>query len=87
MTDDETNKISIRVSPEVKKALEGIQHLGKLNGVADAVRRAIGDELFLQEQMAEGWQVILRKDGKFRKVIWSKTCCPEVYRQMLAPQP
>jgi hypothetical protein len=68
----EAGRISIRVSPEVKKALEEIQLLGKLNSIADAVRRAIGDELFLQEQMAQGWQVVLRKDNKFREVVWPK---------------
>jgi hypothetical protein len=69
---DKSVRISMRVSPEVKAALERIQHLAKLNSITDVVRRSIGDELFLQEQMADDWKVLLQKDNTYREVVWPK---------------
>ena len=73
-SDNQTNsgRLSIRISPEVRQALEEIQRLGKLNSVADAVRRAIGDELFLPEQMNDGWNVLLQRGNTYRQVVWPK---------------
>jgi hypothetical protein len=65
-------RLSLRVAPEVKDALDRIQKLGKMNSIADAMRRAIGDELFLQEQMAEGWKVLVEKGNVIREVVWPK---------------
>jgi hypothetical protein len=70
-TGDESGRISIRVSPEIKAALQEIMRLGKMRSLADAVRRSIGDELFLQQQMEEGWHVLLEKDNKYREIKWS----------------
>jgi monoamine oxidase len=65
-------RLSLRVAPEVKEALDRIQELGGMNSIADAIRRAIGDELFLQEQMAERWKVLLERDNVIREVVWPK---------------
>jgi hypothetical protein len=68
----ESIRLSIRISPEVKAALDRIMELGKLNSIADAVRRSIGDELFLQEQMAAGWKVLVQQDNSYREVVWPR---------------
>lgn len=68
----ESIRLSIRISPEVKAALDRIMELGKLGSIADAVRRSIGDELFLQEQMNAGWKVLVQKDNTYREVVWPK---------------
>ncbi len=68
----EAVRLTIRLSPEARDALEQIKKLGNLHNLQDAVRRAIGDELFLQEQMADGWNVLLEKDSKYREVVWPK---------------
>jgi Arc/MetJ-type ribon-helix-helix transcriptional regulator len=65
-------RLTIRLSPEARAALEEVVRLGKLRNVQDAVRRAIGDELFLQQQMADDWKVVLQKDNKYREVVWPK---------------
>ena len=56
----------------MKAALEEIVRLGRMKSLADAVRRSISDELFLQQEMAEGWHVLLEKDNKYREVRWPK---------------
>ena len=65
-------RLSIRVGPEVKEAIDRIQKLGRMNSIAEALRRAIGDELFLQEQKEQGWKVLVEKDNVIREVVWPK---------------
>ena len=67
-----TVRLSLRVAPEVKEALDRIQRLGRMTSIADAMRAAIRDELFLQEKMAEDWKVLLEKDNVIREVVWPK---------------
>jgi len=59
-----------RAPPEVMEALKEIRRLGRLNSAAEAAGRAIANELFLQQQMAQGWQVMLRKGTELREVVW-----------------
>jgi hypothetical protein len=68
----ESVRLSVRISPEVRDAINKIMALGKMGSVAEALRRAIGDELFLQEQKADGWKVLVTKDNQYREVVWPK---------------
>jgi hypothetical protein len=63
--------ISIRLSPQARQAVEEIMNLAGLKTVQEAVRRAIGDELFLQQQRRVGWRVLLRKGHDIRELVWS----------------
>jgi hypothetical protein len=63
----EDKRVSIRLSPQ---AAEEIKKLGGFNTTGEAIRRAIGDELFLLRQKSEGWTVLLRKGNDFKEIVW-----------------
>ena len=62
--------MAIRLSPAAKKAVEEIQASGGFRTTQDAIRRAIADELFLQQRQREGWTIILRKGNDYRELVW-----------------
>ena len=62
--------MAIRLSPAAKKAVEEIQASGGFRTMQDAIRRAIADELFLQQRQREGWTIILRKGNDYRELVW-----------------
>lgn len=66
----ETDRLTIRLSPTAKDAVDEIMKLGKFNTPQEAIRRAISDERFLQRWMNEGWDVILRKGKDYRELVW-----------------
>ena len=57
-------RISIRLSPQARQAVEEIMQLGGFATIQDAVRRAISDELFLLKERKDKWKVLLEKDNK-----------------------
>jgi Arc/MetJ-type ribon-helix-helix transcriptional regulator len=67
---DTEERITIRLSPEARDAVNEIMRLGKFRTIQEAVRRAIGDELFLQQEREKGWTVLLRKDNEYRELVW-----------------
>jgi Arc/MetJ-type ribon-helix-helix transcriptional regulator len=69
--DQEAHRITIRLSPEAKKALEEIVELGHMASIQEAVRRAIGDELYFIKERRDGWKVLLQKGNKYREVVWT----------------
>ncbi len=68
---DESYRVTIRLSPEAKKALDQIVELGHMSSIQEAVRRAIGDELYFLKERREGWKVLLQKGNKYREVVWT----------------
>jgi hypothetical protein len=66
----EEARITIRLSPQARQAVEEVMKLGGFKTIQEAVRRAIGDELFLLQQRKEGWTVMLRKGNEAREMIW-----------------
>ena len=68
--DNGESRISVRMSPQAREALDQIMELGGYKTIQEAIRRAIGDELFLQQQIAKGWTVLLRKDNEYRELVW-----------------
>jgi hypothetical protein len=66
-------RISIRLSPAARRAVEDIKDLGGFETIQEAVRRAIGDELFLQQQRKQGWTVQLRKGNEYKELVWPST--------------
>jgi hypothetical protein len=66
----EDTRISVRLSPAARQAVEQIQALGGFPTIQEAVRRAIGDELFLLQQTKDGWTVLLRKGNEFKQLVW-----------------
>lgn len=60
----------IYLSPEALQAAEQIRDLAKLGSVEDAIRIALGDELYLQQQIANGASVVLKTKDKFWELNW-----------------
>jgi hypothetical protein len=72
MNEAPSERISIRLSPEAKAAVEEIMKLGGFRTIQDAVRHAIADELFLQRERKNGWTVLLRRDNEYRELVWPR---------------
>ena len=66
----ESDRLTIRLSPAAKEAVEEIQRLGGFKTPQEAIRRAIGDERFLQQKQDEGWEILLRKGKDYRTLVW-----------------
>jgi Arc/MetJ-type ribon-helix-helix transcriptional regulator len=64
-------RISVRLSPQAKEAVDQIMQLGGFKTFQEAIRRAIGDELFLLQQQKEGWKILLRKGNEYRELVWA----------------
>lgn len=64
-------RVSVRLSPAARRAVEEIMELGGFKTIQEAVRRAIGDELFLHQQKKLGWTVLLRKGNEYKELVWS----------------
>ena len=70
MANETDPRLTIRLSPAAREAVDEIQRLGKFKTPQEAIRRAIADERFLQKWMTEGWDVILRKGKSYRELVW-----------------
>jgi hypothetical protein len=44
--------------------------LGDMETMQEAIRRAIGDELFLMTERQAGWKVLLQRGNRYREVNW-----------------
>ena len=45
--------------------------LGDYKSLQEAIRRAISDELFLQQARKDGWTVLLKKGSDSRELVWA----------------
>ena len=63
-------RLSLRLSPEARAAVEKIMQLGNMDTMQEAIRRAIGEELFLMTERRAGWKVLLQKGERYREVIF-----------------
>ena len=61
---------AIYLSPEARKAAEKIKELAKLETIEDAIRVALGDELYVREQIAQGVSVLLKSKDKYWELDW-----------------
>lgn len=66
----EEAKLTIRLSPAARKAVDEIMELGGFRTIQEAIRRAIGDELFLLQHRKTGWQVLVRNGDEYRELVW-----------------
>ncbi len=66
----ESDRLTIRLSPKAKEAVEEIMKLGNFSTPQEAIRRAIADERFLQRWQHDGWEVLLRKGRSYRELVW-----------------
>jgi predicted transcriptional regulator len=66
----DTERLTIRLSPAAKEAVDEIQKLGGFKTPQEAIRRAIADERFLQRWQRDGWEVLLRKGRSYRELVW-----------------
>jgi hypothetical protein len=64
------DRLSLRLSPPAKEAVDEIQRLGRFKTPQEAIRRAIADERFLQRMQSEGWEVLIRKGRSYRSLVW-----------------
>ena len=67
----EETKLTIRLSPAAREAVNDIMKLGGFTTVQEAIRRSIGDELFLQRYRKEGWTILVRKGKEYKELVWS----------------
>jgi len=67
---DEDTRVSVRLSPSTKAAVDDIKRLGGFNTDQEAIRRAIGDERFIQQKKRDGWTILLRKDNEYLELVW-----------------
>ncbi|MGC2415636.1 MAG: ribbon-helix-helix protein, CopG family [Stellaceae bacterium] len=69
-----SDRLTIRLSPAAKEAVEEIQKLGGFKTPQEAIRRAIADERFLlQKRKKEGWQIMMRSGRSYRELVWPET--------------
>jgi hypothetical protein len=47
-----------------------IMRLGDMDTMQEAIRRAIGDELFLMTERRAGWKVLLQRGNRYREANW-----------------
>jgi hypothetical protein len=62
----------IVLSPEALRAADTIRRLAGLGSIEEAISRALGDEAFFQEKLAEGWSIVLRRGDQFWELDWPK---------------
>lgn len=60
-------RYTLRLSPEAAETLEWIASARGGVTIAEAIRRALGTERLLLEQIEEGYSVVLEKPGKRTK--------------------
>ncbi|MGH7098774.1 MAG: ribbon-helix-helix protein, CopG family [Stellaceae bacterium] len=70
MSNGTEERVSIRLSPAARKAVEEIQAMGGFRSMQEAIRRAIADEFFLQQRQRDGWTILLRKGNEYRELVW-----------------
>jgi hypothetical protein len=67
---DSPDRLTLRLSPEARKALEEISALRGGVSFAEVVRRALGTEQFLIKEQQEGSRILLeRPDKTVRQVV------------------
>jgi Arc/MetJ-type ribon-helix-helix transcriptional regulator len=72
MAAENDSRISIRLSEAARAAVEEIRKLGGFSTDQEAIRRAIGDERFIQEKIKDGWTILLKKDNEYRELVWPR---------------
>lgn len=69
MEDDKTTKrMTIQLNQELA---EGLEWLAENLGVSqvDALRRAIGTELYLRKELKDGGRLFIKKDSEIKEVV------------------
>lgn len=67
---DSPDRLSLRLSPEARKALEEIASLRGGVSFAEVVRRALGTELYLIKEQKEGARILVEgSDKTVRQII------------------
>lgn len=61
---NETTKLTLRLSPEVKNVIEKLSK--EFGGVtaSEVIRRSLGTEQFLMEEQKKGTKILLEDSGK-----------------------
>src|SRR5271168_1710815 len=66
----ENVRFSLRLSPEARQSIEEILRLSDATTVGEAVRRAIGTELFLLQARKRGAKILLREEsGSYTEIV------------------
>ena len=65
-----SDRLTIRLSPEAKEAVDQIMRLGRFKTAQEAIRRAIADERFIQKSLSDRWEILLRKGRSYRSLVW-----------------
>jgi Arc/MetJ-type ribon-helix-helix transcriptional regulator len=65
-------RLTIRLSSHARQTVEDIVKRGGFRSITEALRQALGDELFLLEKRQQGWSVLLRKGNEYQEIVWPK---------------
>jgi len=67
---NDTQRLTLRLSPEARASIDEILELSGAQTVAEALRHAIGTELFLLKEKQKGSTLLLRdKEGVFKEIV------------------
>jgi hypothetical protein len=67
---EKDERVSVRLSPAARAVLDEIMARTGITTIQEAVRRSLGDELFLLKQRNEGWKVVLQNGERYREIVW-----------------
>jgi metal-responsive CopG/Arc/MetJ family transcriptional regulator len=63
-------KLQVTFSYEAEKAVDEIMRLRACRSRQEAIRRALGTELAIQQYRRRGWAVLIRKGHKYIELEW-----------------
>jgi hypothetical protein len=61
--------MKLNLKGEASNAVLTISNLRNCN-VDTAIKHALGDEIFIQEKLADGYKVLLMKANVYSEVVW-----------------
>jgi len=68
--DNDSKRLTLRLSPEARASIDEIIALGGASTAAEAVRRAIGTELFLLRERRKESTLLLRdREGNYKEIV------------------
>lgn len=69
-TSENQGEGAIYLSPEAMDTAEKIRKLANLDSIEDAIRIALGDELYVREQIDKGRSVLLKDKDSYWELDW-----------------
>jgi hypothetical protein len=68
--------ISMDFGEEVSDAIREIQRLGRYRDIHEAMGSILGTALYLHQHQADGWRILVNRDGKYKEVYFVERWSP-----------